>query len=625
MMIKALRLPNSSISNEATMEKYLKMVADNFDVVDEITIFVGGSHHGYTPREKTLAEAALVTHAIKKYKELGVKKVGLNVLATLGHTEDGGGILEKAEMQYMVNFEGIESGSCLCPADERFIEYIKDKYTLYAKSGADHVWLDDDVRVGNHGVVQGFCYCPVCIAKYNKRYGKNYSLADIQVKWDTDTELRETWKEDQYDSLCNMINEIHDALKAVDPKLEIGYMSGGGNCVYEWIDASEATKGRPGGGFFNDRFTLELFQKSFWIQKELAEYPDRVTDIQYEYESYNGRTLEKSFHTSEMETSISIMMGCNGVLYNRSTMILEPKFFEMLRKSKDKWNVLTNANRGCMNMGVFCASAETGSHMSEISIPVTANLDTATCAIVLGEQWNQYTDDMVEKILSKNVITDGKGIAVLNKRGFRDKTCGEVEKTFHNGVVEYFHDNPLNGEFSGKIRYASMDIFYEGDAYLLNPDSDAEVVTSLKTNVKTETTDHGPAMIKKEFNDGRKFIADGYLMPRQAQTASKRTQMINIFRWLSEDTLPVVIEKSIKVVPYARGKNGMVENVMLCNAHFDPTEKFEVEIISDKDFCFIEKDGSLIPAKQRHENGRTFVTVDNIERWDYVLLTSYME
>ena len=69
----------------------------------------------------------------------------------------------------------------------------------------------------------------------------------------------------------------------------------------------------------------------------------------------------------------------------------------------------------------------------------------------------------------------------------------------------------------------------------------------------------------------------------------------------------------------------MVENVMLCNAHFDPTEKFEVEIISDKDFCFIEKDGSLIPAKQRHENGRTFVTVDNIERWDYVLLTSYME
>ena len=617
-MLVALRIGRTTYTSEAILNKYLDMVKTNLDVVDEVTLFAGGSHHGYTPRKDTIAEADLLVPAIKKYKELGAKKVGVNVLATLGHTEDGGGLHEKAEMQYMVNFEGVESGSCLCPADERFITYIKDKYTLYAKTGADHIWLDDDVRVGNHGVVQGFCYCPVCIAKYNKRYGKNYTLADIQAKWDTDKELRDTWKEDQYDSLCNMVNEIHDAIKAVDPKIEIGYMSGGCNYVYEWIDASKATKGRPGGGYFNDRFTLELFEKSFWIQRELAEYPDRVTDIQYEYESYNGRTLEKSFHTSEMETSISIMVGCNGVLYNRSTMIDEPKFFEMLRKSKDKWDVLVEANSGASNMGVFCADSVTARYMSEISIPVTAKLDVATSAIVLGEEWNQYTDDMVEKILEKNVITDGRGLEVLNERGFRDKTCGEVQKAFPNGVIEYFHDNPLNGEFSGKVRYASMDIYYEGDAYLLKADDDAEVVTSLKTG----PTIHGPAMIKKEFPDGRKFIADGYLMPGQAQTASKRTQMMNIFRWLSGNQLPVVIEKSIKVVPYARGKNGIVENVMLCNAHFDPTEEFEVEIISDKDFYFIEKDGSLTLAKQHHENGRTFVMVDNIERWDYVLLTT---
>ncbi len=617
-MLIALRIGRNSYTSEETLNKYLDMVKKNLDVVDEVTLFAGGSHHGYTPREDTIKEAELLVPAIKKYKELGAKKVGVNVLATLGHTEDGGGLHEKAQMQYMVNFDGVESGSCLCPADERFIEYIKDKYTLYAKTGTDYIWLDDDVRVGNHGIVQGFCYCPVCVKKYNKTYSKNYTLSDIQAKWDSDKELRDTWKESAYDSLCNMVNEIHDAIKAIDPKIEIGYMSGGCNYVYEWIDASKATKGRPGGGYFNDRFTLELFEKSFWIQKELAEYPDRVTDVQYEYESYNGRTLEKSFHTSEMETSIAIMVGCNGVLYNRSTMINEPKFFEMLRKSKDKWDVLADVNKDCVNMGVFCADAVTARYMSEISIPVTANLDAATSAIVLGEEWNQYTDDMVLKILAKNVITDGKGLDVLNERGFRDKTCGEVEKAFPNGVIEYFHDNPLNGEFCGKTRYASMDIYYEGDAYLLKPDDGAEVVTSLKTG----QTVHGAAMIKKEFPDGRKFIADGYMMPGQAQTASKRTQMMNIFSWLSGNTLPVVIEKSIKVVPYAKGKNGEVQTVMLCNAHFDPTEEFEVEIISDKDFCIINKDGSLTLMPQRHENGRTFVKINNIERWDYVLITS---
>ena len=38
-----------------------------------------------------------------------------------------------------------------------------------------------------------------------------------------------------------------------------------------------------------------------------------------------------------------------------------------------------------------------------------------------------------------------------------------------------------------------MDIYYEGDAYLLKPDDGAEVVTSLKTG----QTVHGAAMIKR--------------------------------------------------------------------------------------------------------------------------------
>ena len=155
-MIKALRLTRGSFADEKTLERYLEMVEDNLDSIDEVTLFVGGSHHGYTPRKDTVKEAELLVSAIKRYKALGINKVGVNVLATLGHTEDGGGLHEKAQMQYMVNFDGVESGSCLCPADERFIEYIKDKYTLYAKTGTDYIWLDDDVRVGNHGFVQGF-------------------------------------------------------------------------------------------------------------------------------------------------------------------------------------------------------------------------------------------------------------------------------------------------------------------------------------------------------------------------------------------------------------------------------------------------------------------------------------
>ena len=53
------------------------------------------------------------------------------------------------------------------------------------------------------------------------------------------------------------------------------------------------------------------------------------------------------------------------------------------------------------------------------------------------------------------------------------------------------------------------------------------------------------------------------------------------------------------------------------------------------DMAFILKDEKMkaetmvwieaILAPQRHENGRTFVTIENIERWDYVLITSSWE
>ena len=126
-MLKALRIGRASYTNKDAFKRYYQMVKDNLDVVDEVTMFADATHHGYTPYEVTLETAEAVKGAIKAYKELGVKKVGINVLATLGHTEDGSGLHEKADMQYMVNFENQESGSCLCPSDEKFIKYIQKK------------------------------------------------------------------------------------------------------------------------------------------------------------------------------------------------------------------------------------------------------------------------------------------------------------------------------------------------------------------------------------------------------------------------------------------------------------------------------------------------------------------
>ena len=69
-MLIALRLNRVSYTGDAILEKYLNMVKDNVDTVDEVTLFAGGSHHGYTPRKDTVKEADLLVTAIKKYKKL---------------------------------------------------------------------------------------------------------------------------------------------------------------------------------------------------------------------------------------------------------------------------------------------------------------------------------------------------------------------------------------------------------------------------------------------------------------------------------------------------------------------------------------------------------------------------
>ena len=117
-------------------------------------------------------------------------KVGINVLCTLGHTEDGGAVNKKAQLQYMVNWDNVESGSCLCPADDRVIEYIKRKYTIYAGVGADHVWSDDDVRIENHGVVRDICFCPCCVEKFNERFNESLSAEEIRKSWKKDADFR---------------------------------------------------------------------------------------------------------------------------------------------------------------------------------------------------------------------------------------------------------------------------------------------------------------------------------------------------------------------------------------------------------------------------------------------------
>lgn len=613
-MKKAIRISYNSYFEEKTFLRNLELVRKNADIIDEITLFTEPTHHGYWPIERERETASVLADRIKRYREAGVERVGLNVLCTIGHNEDGAEIAPLADnLQYMANIQGVISRSVLCPSDDRFLAYVKEKYEAFCRTGADFIWIDDDVRISSHGFIKECCFCPKCLERFNKKFGARLTIEDVRELFPTDIGFRTKWLASAHDTFTRLFSTIRDTVKSVAPNMDVGYMSGAFSTEREWIEASGSTLARPGGGFYNDLTPISMFEKSFMIGQCITHYPETVKDIQYEYESYNFLTLQKSNYISELESSLMILAGCDGMLYNRWEHTQD--FMDMMRASAEKWDILAERNRGCRQSGVYCISHIHARALNEIGIPVTPFKEAAIAFYILSSEWDRFCDSEIEEMLSRGVYTDGLGLKKLAERGFTD-LGGKAARKYENGVWEYFTDHKINGNVPNRERFTSLDIFHEADAYELIPDEGAEVISMLKSAFGGL---RGACAYIYRRKDGSYITVDGCLMPKQIQTDNKRDQMTGAFELLSKNSLPVIVDKCIKVVPTVTVGEKNV-NIMLVNAHFDNTGTFDIRVRGGKDFKILTERGELIPANEKISDGERVITLDALGAWQYVLL-----
>lgn len=618
-MKKALRIGYHRYYNDAVFAEHLAFIKRNADVIDELALFAEYSHYGYWDLETSAKNAEVIKNRIGQYRKAGIKRVGVNILCTMGHVEEGWDVFPKAPLQYQVNQDGAVSSSCLCPSNDAFLEYIKKRYALYANTGADFIWLDDDIRIGNHGVAREYCFCPHCLQRFADEYGMQFTREELVQKIAADAGVKAKWDLFQNDTVLRLLNVIKQAVKDAAPSVEIGYMSYEDNAKTDWIAESGATMGRPGGGFYDDEIPIMVFEKSFRTQQQIRKFPAAVRDMQYEYEAFNYSTLEKSNHMSELETSLALMSGCNGVLYNNDIYNDRQGTIDMLRASKDKWDALTKLNNGCKNIGVYCMDHQIARLLNEISIPVTPYVEHATAAVILGDAWRAFSAAEIQALLAKNVLTDGAGLTALHDLGFGDRCGGSVKKVYTNGMAERFGTHALNGNFKQYYRDVFMNYHYESDAYELAPAEGAESLSCL------EEITHKPcgcSMYKYEGKDGNRFAADGYLMLRSCKTPAKREQLGNVLSWLSDGRLPVRIEQPVKIMPTvtADAEGGM--NIMLTNASFDASGAFTCIVPSNRPFYLLDQNGAFVPVVQTPDGENSILSLDGLGAWDYCLLTN---
>ncbi len=149
--------------------------------VDEIMFFAYGEelNNGH----ESLPEIAAWMASIRPHKQR-LEKAGiscsLNPWHTLLHIDRGRRLKPDQPWQTMVDWQGSQATSVVCPLDGAWQNYYAQAMQLFAAERFRVIWIDDDFRYHNHPPLNwGGCFCPLHVAEFNRRAGAHATREEI--------------------------------------------------------------------------------------------------------------------------------------------------------------------------------------------------------------------------------------------------------------------------------------------------------------------------------------------------------------------------------------------------------------------------------------------------------------
>jgi hypothetical protein len=634
----------------------LEQVRANLDTLDEIAFFETVTHHLYIPLDEFAQRTALLARRVAEMKEAGVRSVGINVLTTIGHINEAWDYMPKLPFQPMVGHDGAISNGCACPSTPEFREYVRAKYTLVAEAKPDFVWVDDDIRMNNHGVAFG-CFCPTCLAILAEATGIAWHREALVAALNAPErgDIRKTWVEQNSRTIESLMAGVASAIHAVDPNIATGLMTAGPGDLYcgadlqSWLAALKATKLRPGGGFYADATPIQMVGKALDVGygARLAARTCGIADCQYELENFPYQKLKKSVTAFLDECTLSLATGCTGIAFNMLPMWTAPysdcaAFLPGIRKMRPVWERLVAHAGALPTVGLWPAwhpklaerrdlragEAWLGSFnhntapytLAEIGIPLS--IDGPELATVLaGREVEAFDEADLRSILSRGVLMDTSTLDILTRRGLGDLTGVRIARRIDNGAMERFTDELLNGEHAGQIRDARIEFWGDarGMADILEPVTDGvQMLATLEDYFRRE---QGPCLSLFENELGGRVAVLGYAQWIFLQSVAKRGQLQNIADWITRGTLPARIEEPTPVIPFVRLDDDRSRGaIVLLNAGLDPVEKLTVNVrAADVPAYRLTPDGPAEIAQETSYGGWS-VELADLAPWEVAIL-----
>lgn len=558
----------------------------------------------YMPMEKHIWSAKLMGSMATELRKLGITPSLQGI--TLGHPNSNG-ITDKgvpSSWGLMVDYKGAKSVTTYCPRCKGSLDYLAKEYATYAREiQPGEVWLDDDLRLSSHNLVNYGCYCDTCILDFNKENGTNYTRETLVAALDSNEgngALRTKWIRFGQESLACVAGAISRAVHAVSPNTRMGLQHANfhrnlleGRDWNPMFDVMERETGlipcsRPGSGFYDDQMPRGMFVKAYDMARQIHRLKPEIKEIAPEIEGWHHCATGKSYHSLCIESMLYLSMGCTQLSYAIICAAEEPMewYAEHYLKNLAIWRPFLE------DYAKFNVGTESGGLDPYISPTVALRAHTPEP----GFSWAlDNSSDMAPAMAPLGIpfTPDGHypSAYILDNTGIMGLADGEFDKLVAKGVM--LDDG--------------------GWQALVNKGIDKQLIASQDlqglSSVRCYTTPQG----------GRVAVVPSY-NPHNVNI-KRRNELIAIADWVSRGKLPVIMETMAQMVTVPRvDSKGNLRSVTLINCSISDQEPTTLRMrgCPQGNFKCVWKQALKhdVKLKTERQGNDVVVTVPAIDGWE---------
>jgi len=482
--------------------------------------------YGYPPISVHKEHARLLGEAAERLRREGIG-VSLQLSNSIGHGQyscknDCTGLCApEVNARRLVGHDGVTADYCFCWNGEVFRRYIVDEVTAYVSAiHPNDLFIDDDFRPTNHAPVNFGCFCDSCIADFNAKHGLSLGREELVSRCYRDPDFRMLWIGFVRDGLSGLMGEICEAVRKASPETRVG-LQGGAHGAYRGygngylFDVMHRVTGhkpawRGGGGFYEDSNPNRVFAKIHSIAYQNSILPSYVTMRCPEIENLPFSVFGKSPAGTALETALGLASGNTDVSYSMMMNVNETvdfygQYFRLFSEQRAYYEALAEVSERTTATGLVYGMSkhiarmplDEGDDFSDLSEPYKCSDMLWRCAMPVCFDDNgkdtvllhptairSMTDAELDALLTRNVITDGLGLAMINKRGF--DTGAQAAPMSHSDLL-FLSERVLPHKAQPKYNRELLTVssFAKGDSfpsYLHTLDDTAEILGTYQSN-----------------------------------------------------------------------------------------------------------------------------------------------